>query len=56
MPLAELLPRTARTFRNMLLGKHEMTFDVIMWSESAQEAVLQQLTEEGRIGQNGLGK
>lgn len=55
MPLVDLLPVTARSFYNVLLGKHEMTFDVLMWSEDAGDAVFQHLQAEGRTGVGGAG-
>ena len=55
MPLVELLPETATSFRNVLLGKTEMTFDVLMWSDGAREAVFRHLAEEGRVGPGGRG-
>ena len=56
MPLAELLPDTARSFRNLLLGVHEMAFDVLMWTDAAREAVFRHLRAEGRKGTGGQGE
>ena len=55
MPLVELLPQTARSFHNPLLGKHEMAFDVLMWRDPAKETVFHWLKEEGHKGPDGQG-
>ncbi len=55
MPLVELRSETAHTYHNILLGQHEMEFEVLMWSEDARAAVFRHLREEGRNGSNGQG-
>ncbi len=47
MPLADLLTDTAKSELNALVGKHEMSFDVLMWSVEARRAVYRHLTKEG---------
>ena len=48
MPIVTLLHETARSRFNILIDKYEMTFDVLMWSVTAKEAVYHHLKEEGK--------
>ncbi len=48
MPLVYLLHESAETRLNVLIGKYEMKFDVLMWSVEAREAVFRHLQDEAR--------
>ncbi len=50
MPLVYLLKDSAKMRRNILTGKHEMTFDILMWSVEAREAVYRHLKDDTRPG------
>ena len=55
MPLVYLQHESARTRRNILIGKYEMLFDVLMWSVEVKEAVHRHLKdEEHRAGKNDI--
>lgn len=55
MPIVELLPETARTFHNLIVGRYVMDFSILMWTEDARSAVLRHLAAEGtcNIGMSG---
>ncbi len=55
MPIVKLLPETAHSYYNLLLNKHEMVFDVLMWSDSARKAIFAHLLKEGHVGPNSEG-
>ncbi len=46
MPLVDLLHGTAESRLNLLLGKWEMAFDVLMWSVEARETVYHHLKND----------
>ena len=48
MPLVDLLNHRIKSRYNVILGKYEMTFDILMWSVEAKQAVYHHLVEEGR--------
>ena len=48
MPLVNLLNQRVKSHFNVVIGKYEMTFDVLMWSVEAKQAVYHHLLEEGR--------
>ena len=48
MPLVDLLNQRVKSHFNVVIGKYEMTFDVLMWSVEAKQAVYHHLLEEGR--------
>ncbi len=55
MPLVELMSQTSRGFYSVLMGKHEMAFDVLMWTEETRTAVFHHLREEDQQGPQGQG-
>ncbi len=52
MPLVYLLKDSAKTRTNVLTGMHEMTFNILMWSVEAREAVYRHLKDDTRPGQD----
>ena len=48
MPLVDLLNNRVTSRYNVLIGKYEMTFDILMWSVEAKQAIYHHLKEEGR--------
>ncbi len=52
MPLVYLLHDSARTRLNVVTGMQETTFDILMWSVEAREAVYRHLKDETRPSTN----
>ena len=48
MPLVDLLNHRVKSRFNVVIDKYEMTFDILMWSVEAKQAVYHHLVEEGR--------
>ena len=48
MPLVDLLNHRVKSRYNVVVDKYEMTFDILMWSVEAKQAVYHHLVEEGR--------
>merc|ERR1712226_310847 len=48
MPLVDLLNKRVTSRYNVVIGKYEMTFDILMWSVEAKQAIYHHLKEEGR--------
>ncbi len=52
MPLVLLLHESAMTRLNVVTGRYEMTFDILMWSVEAREAVYRALKNSSRPGKS----
>ncbi len=50
-PLNYLLHESAEARFNVLIGKYEMKFDILMWSVEAREAVYRHLNDGSRPGE-----
>ena len=48
MPLVDLINHRVKSRYNVVIGKYEMTFDILMWSVEAKQAVYHHLVEEGQ--------
>ncbi len=55
MPLAAMVPESARTYFNFLVQRYEVEFDMLMWTLEARAAVHEHLRAEGREGPQGEG-